>query len=249
MPEVDGLVLVGRAAVAAVLGVGGVLHLRERLGVVGEAEVGHPLASAAEIRHQGVVGVEHQARPPVQLCHHLGPAVGQQLELAVAVELVAEEVGEQEQPRPQLARHLGQPGLVHLEQAQLAGLAARVEQSRGHTPGHVGAGPVVHQRAALVLQRRGDHGGGGGLAVGGRDDHRAVVQLPTHPRQGAGRQLEQQAPGRRGAPGASEPAARGAGGPSQSARGTEDHAGTMIRRQRGSTPTVAGVAPIGSPSA
>ena len=41
-----------------------------------------------------------------------------------------------------------QPGLVDLEQAELAAPAAGVEQRGGHAPGHVRAGAVVHHRRA-----------------------------------------------------------------------------------------------------
>ena len=61
MAEVDGVVDVGRAAVAAVLGVRGVLQARERLAVVLQAEVGHLPPLAAQVRHQRVVGVENEA--------------------------------------------------------------------------------------------------------------------------------------------------------------------------------------------
>ena len=47
------------------------------------------------------------------------PAGGDELELAVAVELVAEEVAEEERPRPDAAGDLRQRRLVDLEQPEL----------------------------------------------------------------------------------------------------------------------------------
>ena len=47
------------------------------------------------------------------------PAGGDELELAVAVELVAEEVAEEERPRPDAARDLRQRRLVDLEEPEL----------------------------------------------------------------------------------------------------------------------------------
>ena len=74
-----------------------------------------------------------------------GPLVGERLQLAVAVELVAEEVAEHDQARVELGGHLRQPRLVDLEEALGAPL---LEQGRGDAPGHVRAGPVVHGPAA-----------------------------------------------------------------------------------------------------
>ena len=116
------LVRVRGAAATAVLGVVGVLELGQGLAGVVDPEVGHPgpageLAIAPEVGDQRVVGVEHEAGAPGALGHQRRPIVGQRLELAVAVELVAEEVGEHDQLRLQLGGHLRQPGLVDLEQA------------------------------------------------------------------------------------------------------------------------------------
>src|SRR3712207_8320835 len=47
-----------------------------------------------------VVGVQHEVA--VVRGGHRGPALGDRLELAVAVELVAEQVREQDRPRPDL---------------------------------------------------------------------------------------------------------------------------------------------------
>ena len=56
----------------------------------------------------------------------LAPALGDQLELAVAVELVAEEVAEADGTRPDAPQHLRQRRLVDLEEAEL-GAAGREE--------------------------------------------------------------------------------------------------------------------------
>ncbi len=63
--EVDGLEEVGGAAVAAVLGVGGVRHAGQRERVVVNSEVQdarRPSTLAAEVGDHRVVGVEHQSR-------------------------------------------------------------------------------------------------------------------------------------------------------------------------------------------
>ena len=58
------------------------------------------------------------------------PALGDQLELAVAVELVAEQVAEHDRARADAPRDLGQRGLVDLEQAELARRAPRAAWRR-----------------------------------------------------------------------------------------------------------------------
>jgi hypothetical protein len=232
-----------------VLRVGSVLHAGQRLRVVLDPEVRHSLAAAPEVGHERVVGVQHEAGPAVEAGDELGPAVGQQLELPVAVELVAEQVRQQQEARLYLVGHARQPGLVHLEQAELAGLAAGVEQRRGHAPRHVRAGAVVHHRAAGALEAGGDHRRGGRLAVRGRQEHRAGLDLTRHPAQRPGREAQQQ-PARRGGAAAASTAA--AGGPHETGEAVGEavhQPGPMTRRTRVSTRMVAGVAPIGSPSA
>ncbi len=59
---------------------------------------------AAEVGEQRVVGVQSTSSLAVALAQHLRPALGDRVELAVAVELVAEQVAEQDRARPQLRR-------------------------------------------------------------------------------------------------------------------------------------------------
>ena len=130
------LVGVGGAAAAAVLRVVGVLEPGEGLARVLDAEVGDArspaqLPVAAEVGDQRVVRAEREPDPAggAELLDQHGPLVGQALQLAVAVELVAEEVGEHQQTGPQLRGHAGQPGLVDLEQP-LAAASGRAARSR-----------------------------------------------------------------------------------------------------------------------
>ena len=67
--------------------------------------------------------------------------------------------------------------------------------------------------------------------------------------QRARRGLQQQAPGGGGAAGAAHAAAGGPCQPGEQAGEPEHQDGAMTRRQRRSTRMIAGVAPIGSPSA
>ena len=156
MTDEGALVDVGMAAAAAVLGVEGVLQLGQGLRGVLDAEVDDPLARlaglvAAEVGDRRIVGVEDEARAPGPRRDRLGPILGQRLHLAVAVELVAEEVAEHHQRRVELGRDLGEPGLVDLEQALVPAL---LEQRRGDAPGHVRSGPVVDRPAAVGLEQR-----------------------------------------------------------------------------------------------
>ena len=176
--EVDRLVGVGGAAVTAVLGVGGVLHARQRLRVVLDTEIGHagsrPRPRSAT---SGSSAFSTKRARPSSRRDQLRPAVREQLQLAVAVELVAEEVGEEQEAGLHLVGHAREPRLVDLEQPELAALPAGVEQRGRDAPRHVRAGPVVNHRTAVALEAGGDHRGGGRLAVRGREEHGAGREL------------------------------------------------------------------------
>jgi len=93
---------VGVAAAATVLGVMGVLELGQCDRRILDSEIGDPgaalqLGVAAEVGDQRVVGVENEVAAPRALADHLSPLVGEVLELAVAVELVAKEGCEDDQ--------------------------------------------------------------------------------------------------------------------------------------------------------
>ena len=98
-------VLVRRAAAEAVLRVGGVLQRGPREPRVVEAEHGAPAVDAGEVADLRVVAV-HDERRVRQRRDRLAPALRDDLELAVAVELVAEEIAEQERARAEAPRHL-----------------------------------------------------------------------------------------------------------------------------------------------
>ncbi len=143
------LVAIGGAAAPAVLGVEGVLELRNRLRRILDPEERDPVATpqvtvASEVGDQGVVGVEDEAHRALALGDDARPLVGELLELAVSIELIAEEVPEQQQGGGELVDHLRQPCLVDLEQALGAAL---LEQRCGDSPGHVRAGPIVDRVA------------------------------------------------------------------------------------------------------
>ena len=250
VPDEHRVVVQWRAAAAAVLGIGGVGEGLQRDGVVLDAEVQDPVAPGAEVCDERVVGVEDEARAG-QLVEHAGPPLGDRLELPVAVELIAEEVGEQQRARAQLRRDAIEPELVDLEQADVPvdpAAAGGVEQRAGHPAGHVRPLHVVHHAPVRAREDRGHDRGGRRLAVR-RRDRRAAVRQPGGERRDRVRlQAQQHLAGQRGAAAAGAPRQRagGAGGGELRAdHGTGQRTGTAWGTQE----IVTGVAPIGSPSA
>ena len=92
-------VVVRRAAADAVLRVGGVLQARACLPRVVEPEPQRALTPVGEVADHRIVGVHDERRRLRELCDRGAPALGHELELAVAVELVAEEVPERDGAR------------------------------------------------------------------------------------------------------------------------------------------------------
>ena len=113
----------------------------------------------AEVGDQRVVGVEHELRARGLGRDHRGPAVGDRLQLAVAVELVAEQVAEQHRPRLELVDDRGRARTrrprTGRSRRPAPALARRVEQRGGDAAGHVRPGAVVDEpRAACARGSR-----------------------------------------------------------------------------------------------
>src|SRR6266545_6664960 len=141
MADEGAVIRIGSAAAAAVLRVVGMLELGEGLAGVLDPEVGDSrataqLAVAPEVGNERIVGAEREFTAADQRIDQNRPLVGEALQLAVTVELVAKEVGEHEQPGAKLGSDPGEPGLVQLEEALAAAL---LEQRRGDAPVHVRA--------------------------------------------------------------------------------------------------------------
>ena len=200
-------------------------------------------AVAAQVGHQRVVGVQHELRVR-RRGPRAAPTVGERLQLAVAVELVAEQVGEQTGAGGQRAATWRQPRLVDLEEPDLVGSRPASSSAVATPQCMFEPARLCTTRAGRALEDRGEHGGGGGLAVGGRHEHRAVVE-PRRPASGM-------APGRAAAAGGraawcrrARPELRLSGRAAARrerdlAGGASASAGTTTRRQRGSTVIVAG---------
>src|SRR6266545_3950420 len=116
------------------------------------------------------------------------------LQLAVAVELVAEEVAEAHGTRPHTLGDLGEGRLVYLEEPELR--AARVQEGGGDPRHEVGAGVVV-RKPHTAAQDLGRHCRGRRLAVGRGDQRRPERQPRREPVDGPGVQLPEQLAGER----------------------------------------------------
>ncbi len=143
------------------------LETRRPTGRVIEAEHNRAVALAREIPDLRVVAVDDEDGTRIELPRDASPALGYQLELAVPVELVAEEVPQAHRPRLHSSGNVGQCGFVDLEQPQLR--AVRREERRRDSREQVRPGAVVRE-----LDPRGkdlgDHRRRRRLPVRGRDD-------------------------------------------------------------------------------
>ena len=163
--DVGRRVVVGVPADDAVLGVGRVLQCRTGLARVVEAVDDRSRARARELAELRIVAVHDERRNGVELLDGASPALGHELELPVAVELVAEQVAEEDRARAHATRDLRQCSLVDLEQAELGTVS--VEQGRRDTrdeicsravpgqSGSAGEDPRQHcARRRLAVRRR-----------------------------------------------------------------------------------------------
>jgi hypothetical protein len=156
------------------------LELRRRVAGVVEAEhdAGPRCAFQRDVGQLRVVRIRDEHRRLRQLARRRAPTLRQELELPVAVELVAEEIPQRERARLHAPRDLGQRRLVDLEQPQLR--VPRGDERRGDPGDEVGARPVVREPPRAAQDRR-DHGGRGRLAVGRRDQRRPLRQPRREP--------------------------------------------------------------------
>ena len=169
----DIVVFVFGLAADAVAGVGQLALLRGGHGALIDAEENDPVRQIArERRGEGAVGVETERR----LRHggdagaHVFQGVGH---LAVAVQLIPEEVRHHDHLRPELGEDLHGGGLIALDDGVLpAALAGErgIHHELGRDAGdQVCAGAVGKIALALLGEGLLDHAGGGGLAVGAGD--------------------------------------------------------------------------------
>ena len=156
-------------------------------------------ALPAQVSDLGIVAVDDERRIGRQLLHSRPPAAGHELELAVAIELVAEQVAEADRPRPEPPSHLGQRRLVDLEEAELR--VSGGEEGRRNPGDEVRTGAVVcepqlpsqnsrgHRRCRRLAVRRRDERGAERKPAGELIDRRRIElpeQLPGHGRAATG---------------------------------------------------------------
>ena len=181
-------------------------------------KVSTPGAAPRQGGDRRVVGVE--ARGPASAGSsgdHRRPEARQVLQLAVAVELVAEQVHQHQHPRPQLAHDLGQRRLVDLEERRLRARAAArgppAGRSRRPTPG---SRPSCWRPAPALLARARRRPGGRSSSCRWSPrsrSRRGAARVPA-PRARCGRMRSSRRPGRRGPAAPSQRSrqpARGAG--------------------------------------
>ena len=157
------------------LGLGGGAHLR----VFDSEAQNRSTRGALERADQRIIDIEHDSRLGIQLRERAAPAAGDRVDLTVAVELVAHQVGEQHRRRAHRRRHVVEGRLVGLEHAHQPGgqppaCAAGVDQRCQHAAHQVGAGAVVQHPPPVAREDAREHRRGGRLAVGAGDEHRGV---------------------------------------------------------------------------
>jgi hypothetical protein len=148
-----------------------VLELRRRPSRVVQAENDAVCSVAPEVAHLRVVAVDDERRAGAEVRNGPAPALGDELELAVPVELVAEEVAQAERTRADSTGDVGKRGLVDLEQAQLR-FPGR-EQRRSDSRNQVRSRAVVSEPHP-TLEDLGDHRRRRRLAVGRRHESRSL---------------------------------------------------------------------------
>ncbi len=169
--------------------IGSVLECRPRDARIVEPVNGRQTVHVRECTERGVVAVDDERRLCVQCGDGGTPAPGDELELAVAVELVAKQVAETDGARPQAPQHLRQRALVDLEQPELG--AVGCEQGGGDAGDEVRAGAVVREPEPAA-QDLGRHRSGGRLAVRGGDERAPGGQPRGQPVDRAGIELRQE---------------------------------------------------------
>ena len=169
------------------------LECRAGVARVVETEDARAGVVARQVTDLGVVAVDDEAGLR-QRGDGVAPAGGDGLELAVAVELVAEEIAQEHRARLDAPGDLGERGLVDLEEAELR--VACVEQGGGDARDEVGAGGVVGEPHARPQDLR-EHRRRRRLPVRRRDEHGAARQFPGQPVDRARIELPEQFPGQR----------------------------------------------------
>ena len=191
------------------------------LGVVDPVADGACVAGR-DVGGQRIVAARDDRRLGRQLGEHAAPALGDRLELAVAVELVAEEVAQRQRVRLHAAHDRGQRRLVALEQPELGGCstAGAVDEGGGNAREQVGAGRVAAEVDGRI-EDGGDHRARRRLAVRRRDRSAAERQRRGELLDALRRESVEHAPGQGRAAAPATRARERAHDPSRAERGLE----------------------------
>ena len=140
-------------------------------------------AAARDVGQERVVGVHDRPRRGIEVGDSRAPALGDVLELAVAVELVAEKVPETDGLRPDAAGDVRKRALVDLEEPEVGPVGG--EERRRHSRDEIRSRAVVRELHAVSDDLR-DHRGGRRLPVRRRDEGRSQREAAGELADGAG---------------------------------------------------------------
>ena len=172
------------------------LQLRAGMSWVVDAEANCAWPSVRDVRHDGVVGVDHERRLRWHRRDRGTPALCDDLELPVAIELIAEEVAESDDPRPRSRDRFGKRPFVDLEQPQIR--LARGDERRRDSGEEIRAG-AVPGKTVIASEDLCRHRGRRRLPVRRRHQRDAVRKPRRESIHGTGIELPEHLPGNRGA--------------------------------------------------
>ena len=201
----------------------------------------------AKARNQWVVGVEDYPRGEIR-SDDLTPSFDDLVELAIAIKLVAEEVGQQNRARGELPDERREPEFINLKKSEVAAL---VVERRSYAASHIRASAVVNQRCTIGAHDFSDDRARRCLAVRRRDHDAAARKFGAALGDRCWRERQQDLPWCAGTAAAADPQdqsgqSRDRAGDCQSQAA---HAGSSTLTASGRIRISAGSSVRGSPSA
>ena len=160
--------------------VGAVAQLRLQQCWIVQPRIHDPRQSVAQRRHHRIVGVEHGGHTLGALYQRAPDVRRRRLQLTVAVELVAEQVGHDDGPGRDFLDEPRQARLIDFEQpnirVQPAGPGGAIHHGRGDAIDQVGARLVGDGSPALRLENVPQKGRRRRLSVRAGDHHRPLIE-------------------------------------------------------------------------
>ena len=219
------------------------LDRRQRVALVLDPERHEPSGQPPDrVVHERVVAVRHHHAIRPQGLAGRAPQPGDVVDLAVAIQLIPEQVREDHHPRREVRDHPRDRGLVDLEDADVSGRPPEevgvLHQRRGDAGGQVGAGAIVHRDAAERFHDVRQQSGGRGFSVRAGDDHAPVPEAPGEEREDARLHGPRDAARHRGPPSPMQAPAQGRGRLPECDGRAEAHADFIPSSWRARTPRV-----------